>query len=161
MRLRELPGHLELGLFILLFRGASVTMSIKELVRFAAALSEWMPPTIVQASRLETAERASERASRLVPGAVCLHRALAARVWLARRGVPTSLVVGFRRDDTLEGHAWLDVESRDGPSELFFEPDYRESFREAELVEPARREPDKWPRPDETEQLQDEETGRG
>jgi hypothetical protein len=156
MSLRSLPGQLELGFFVLLFRAAALTMSIRELVRFATALSEWLPPTVVEASRrpsLEEAEPAARRASRLVPGARCLHRALAARVWLARRGVCSSLVVGFRENGGLEGHAWLEVGGVRGGEELFVEEGYRESFREADLVEDADEIRGRAPREEESEQL--------
>ncbi|MFW5967482.1 MAG: lasso peptide biosynthesis B2 protein [Persicimonas sp.] len=79
------------------------------------------------------AELLAHRASRLVPGAECLHRALACRVWLARRGIDAEIVVGFRKRGAIEGHAWLEVDTPDGPRTMFKgdEDGYRESFREA------------------------------
>lgn len=43
--------------------------------------------------------------------AVCLPQALAARVMLARRGIPSTLCLGVRRDDrgALLAHAWVEV----------------------------------------------------
>ncbi len=49
------------------------------------------------------------RWSAVVPGANCLHRALATRVWLAARRVDSTVVVGFRKRAEFEGHAWLEV----------------------------------------------------
>lgn len=80
----------------------------------------------------EVAEILAGRASKLVPGAQCMHRALAGRVWLARRGVQAQIVVGFRKRGAIEGHAWLELETPAGARELFRSADdgYRESFRE-------------------------------
>lgn len=48
-------------------------------------------------------------AARLPWRSDCLVQALAARSWLARQGVATSLVMGVRKDrpDDLAAHAWL------------------------------------------------------
>lgn len=121
-------------------RVAAECMSIEALLRLAAGGAKWAgcwprrttpgtpPQEIAQHAQLLAA-----RASRLVPGAACLHRALASRVWLARRGVSAQIVVGFRKRAALEGHAWLEISTPDGPIVLFRGPadDYRESFREA------------------------------
>jgi hypothetical protein len=58
---------------------------------------------------LARAERGAWRASRLVPGAACLHRALAVRLWLAWHGQASQVVVGFRQRGEVQGHAWLEV----------------------------------------------------
>lgn len=51
-------------------------------------------------------------ASRFVCGATCLTQALAARVLLARRGIPSALHLGVAKGEasSLEGHAWLEGE---------------------------------------------------
>jgi len=160
MNLRSLVEHAEMGILVMVFRAASWTTSIKRLVRFAAALAERLPSTFGEVDRraaIGAAERAAERASRLVPGARCLHRALASRVWLARRGVRSGLVVGFRRDGALEGHAWLELEGpRDG-EELFVEQGYQQSFREADLVEEGPVPGEYAPREEEAERIATEE----
>ncbi|MBX9797090.1 lasso peptide biosynthesis B2 protein [Sphingomonas sp.] len=67
------------------------------------------------AHRLATARQigwAVATAARLVPfRAVCLPQALAARAMLARRGTPSVLHFGARRDDAraMVAHAWLDA----------------------------------------------------
>lgn len=125
---------------VALARVAAECMSIEALLRLAAEGAKWagrLPrraterPAEDEIARL--AELLAARASRLVPGAACLHRALASRVWLARRGVQAQIVVGFRKRGVIEGHAWLEVSTPDGPLVLFRGPadDYRESFREA------------------------------
>lgn len=42
----------------------------------------------------------------------CLPQAMAAKRVLARRGYPSTLYLGVRKDDTLEAHAWLRYGSR-------------------------------------------------
>lgn len=90
-------------------------------------------------TQLERARLTAHRASRLVPGAQCLQRALASRVWLARRGVASEVIVGFRMSGELEGHAWLEIRDGSLSRDLFREDNsgYRESFRESEVVERA------------------------
>ena len=53
-------------------------------------------------------------ASRLIPGARCLERALAARVLLGWRGYPVCLRVGVAKNEKgqLLSHAWLEIEGR-------------------------------------------------
>ncbi|TXD35105.1 lasso peptide biosynthesis B2 protein [Lujinxingia vulgaris] len=64
-------------------------------------------------------ERSVLRASRLIPGARCAPRALAARHMLARRGIVSRLVVGLRLKPHPEGHAWLELGSPAHPLRLF------------------------------------------
>lgn len=65
------------------------------------------------ASRCQRAEQLSWRWVRLVVGARgdCYDRAVAARWWLARRGVHVHVIIGVRgRPQELEGHAWIEDE---------------------------------------------------
>ena len=65
-------------------------------------------------------ELALHRASRLIPGVTCIHRALAGQRILGRRGEAAKLVIGLRKsEDALEGHAWLEL--REGAQKLFVE----------------------------------------
>src|SRR5690554_3400663 len=100
--------------------------------RFPAQLQGSVPRVQAIAQAAVLSELLAHRASRVVPGARCMHRALAGRVWLARRGIASKIVVGFRKRGVLEGHAWLEIQAPDGPFELFKGTDdgYRESFRE-------------------------------
>ncbi|WP_168210748.1 lasso peptide biosynthesis B2 protein [Persicimonas caeni] len=123
---------------IAIARLATEVFSIEQLLKLAGEAAQWAErfPSFDRRSPDEWAEIAdllANRASRLVPGAQCLQRALASRVWLARRGIDAQIVVGFRKRGTLEGHAWLELQLSGGPSTLFkgFEDGYRESFREA------------------------------
>jgi Transglutaminase-like superfamily len=53
--------------------------------------------------------RALYRASRWIPQARCLHRALALLLWLRRRGIAADLRMGVRSArETLQGHAWVE-----------------------------------------------------
>lgn len=120
-----------------LARAASELMSIQKLLQTVGKWARRAQSLPVRRERsvdawLEIGELLALRASRLVPGAACMHRALACRVWLARRGVDAQIVVGFRKRGAIEGHAWLEVSTPDGPRLLFKADgdDYRESFRE-------------------------------
>ena len=74
---------------------------------------------------------ASSLASRL-PIANCLDEAIAARLWLARRGVRADVVVGMRRaDGGWDGHAWFE---HGGVSYGAGELSHKVVFRESELV---------------------------
>lgn len=64
-------------------------------------------------SRADACVRAAGLAARLVPGTRCLGRALTARALLRREGIPSSLVVGVKRDTTgIAAHAWLEHDGR-------------------------------------------------
>jgi hypothetical protein len=50
-------------------------------------------------------------ASRFIPGARCLARAMAAQLLLARAGHLADLRIGVRKDgNSLDAHAWLEFE---------------------------------------------------
>jgi len=55
--------------------------------------------------------RSIERARRWIPQSTCLVEALSARYLLCRRGIPSDLCIGVRRNSHggLEAHAWLRV----------------------------------------------------
>ncbi|MFP4600464.1 MAG: lasso peptide biosynthesis B2 protein [Persicimonas sp.] len=119
-------------------RAASELFSIEKLLQTVGNWSRRAARHPVREQRAddewqEIAELLAHRASRLVPGARCLHRALACRVWLARRGIDATIVVGFRKRGALEGHAWLEIVTPGGSRTMFKSDgdDYRESFREA------------------------------
>ena len=65
-------------------------------------------------------ELALRRASRLIPGARCIHRAVAGRRMLARRGIDARVVIGLRSHQGLDGHAWLEF---DDGSTMFADDD--------------------------------------
>jgi hypothetical protein len=131
-------------------RVVGAMLNIEDLLRVTGRAARWAarcrarpadvdyPATQAEVIEASTAlgELLAHRASRLIPGARCLHRALAGRVWLARRGVDAQIVVGFRKRGAIEGHAWLEVQTPDGPRLLFkgAGDGYRESFREPKLA---------------------------
>lgn len=57
---------------------------------------------------------AVRQAARLVPRASCLTQGLAAQIMLARRGLPSTLHIGVRKDALapFEAHAWLTFQGR-------------------------------------------------
>ncbi len=73
-------------------------------------------------------ERAVMRWGRVMRWIDCMDRAIAVRWWLAARGQASEIVVGFRRREAWEGHAWLES----GERRWFVEvgAGYREVFRE-------------------------------
>ena len=79
----------------------------------------WVTPCRENHDTLARGRALATRWSSWVPGATCLHRALATRVWLAAFRVDSRIVLGFRRHDSLTGHAWLEVDLGDGVAVLF------------------------------------------
>ena len=137
MKTSHITDQLEILLLLVGARGASEIWSIDRLLfgtRRLAALAQQYPVGREHAvdDWQRIAARAVGRVSRLIPGVRCLHRALACRVWFARRGVRSEVVVGFRKRGAIEGHAWLEIHAPDGPLLMFHseEDGYKESFRE-------------------------------
>lgn len=133
-------AHLEMLTYVGVARALAQSMPVRRLIPLAGragdSLHRLWPAAMGAHEAIAQAERTAHRASRLVPGAACMHRALAARVFLARRGVASELVVGLRKTGALEGHAWLEVEVDGGHTALFVteEAGYRESFRESSVA---------------------------
>jgi len=75
-------------------------------------------PTTIDPAHAELVERVAfaipRVAARLPWRADCLVQALAARRWLGRNGVATTLGLGVHKDmpDTFEAHAWLKAGDR-------------------------------------------------
>lgn len=69
-----------------------------------------------RADRIETAIR---RIDRFVPASTCIHRAVACRRMLSRRGIDARVVIGLKSDDELAGHAWVEIGEDDRPITLF------------------------------------------
>ncbi|MBA2665058.1 MAG: lasso peptide biosynthesis B2 protein [Bradymonadaceae bacterium] len=130
----------EMGVLVLGARLLSPVLTLKQLVTLAHHAAEFAPPRALHRAQLsEGASLAAilaNRASRLVPGTSCMHRAVAARLWLARRGIAGRIVIGFRKRGWLEGHAWLEISTDTDPIYLFkSESDgYSRSLDEDELV---------------------------
>ena len=69
-------------------------------------------------------ERALRRMNRFVPGATCIHRALAAQRMLLRRRASCRIVIGLRRGtQDVEGHAWVEAGDGDRTVCAFFTDD--------------------------------------
>lgn len=66
--------------------------------------------TSAEAERIgRRVERAIRRVDRFVFGTTCIHRAVAARRMLYRRGVDARVAIGLRKRGDLEGHAWVEL----------------------------------------------------
>lgn len=84
---------------------------------FKQVRSSVLPPLKARNASLDRARsiavgRAVESAARFVPGALCLAQSLAGQVMLSRRGVPSTIHVGFLRSaetGEVSGHAWLEA----------------------------------------------------
>ncbi len=133
LRLRDL----EMAGYLLLFRALSIGANARILLDVAEQLADWLATPDRDSDDATPPEwggarRSAQSLSQWIPGARCLHRALASRIWLARRGIEAEVVVGFQRREQLQGHAWLERQGKLGaPARLFLDDpdDYREVFR--------------------------------
>lgn len=85
---------------------------VQDVVRWSERAADLLRCTAVVPEKPDTLMRGralAYRWSAVVPGATCLHRALATRVWLAAVGIDSRVVLGFRKRPHFEGHAWLEV----------------------------------------------------
>lgn len=141
----HLPEHLIVGGLVAIARWAAPRWGVGQTVRIAndlasrlverARLRDPVPGHI--AARTEVGRVAALRASRLVPGANCLHRAFALRVWFGSQGVESRIVIGFRKRESFEGHAWIEIACDDGSTVTLFCTDadgYREVADEALIL---------------------------
>ncbi len=137
-------AQLEMGILIASARVLTTFMGLKEIVTLCHTVAEKMPGFMVQETSKATLEDTvkrgkvlAARASKLVPGSECMHRALATRLWLARRGVDSQIVVGFRKRGAIEGHAWLEVVLANGQLEDVYRSEadgYSRSLDESDMV---------------------------
>lgn len=123
-------------------RALSVFWPLADLLEWADARAEsgWVERGLPEAERRELARLAegyAGRASSYLPGTRCLHRALAAQIWLARRGIDSEVVVGLRRSGDLEGHAWLEWDR--GRETLFGEGGEEEEKEYREILRSSRK----------------------
>lgn len=136
--------QLEMGILVASARVLTSFMGIKEIVSLCHGAVSKMPGFVVQETSRESVEETvgrgkilASRASKLVPGSACMHRALATRLWLARRGVDSQIVIGFRKRGAIEGHAWLEVVMANGQLEDVYRSEadgYSRSLDEGDLV---------------------------
>ena len=107
---REIPELIFLGCFI---GGAQIAhrfTTTQELVKISKALTAFVPKIIeADDENLARLERWSNRISKRIPGSHCLHRAVGLNVLLGFEGIPSNVVVGFRKREKIEGHAWLEI----------------------------------------------------
>jgi hypothetical protein len=96
---------IRLGLSLLAFQQV-----LKIRCRLKSFQRKWSsnPPPLYQISW------ALDTASRYIPGAKCLARALAGQLLIARWGIPTSIHIGVKKngESALMAHAWLEFQGR-------------------------------------------------
>jgi Transglutaminase-like superfamily len=86
-------------------------MSLRRLRAFIARAADWRRgahrSSRASVERIAWAVRA---AARYVPGATCLHEALAAELMLVHNGHPARVRIGMAKTEkrALEGHAWVE-----------------------------------------------------
>jgi hypothetical protein len=122
-RSRRIAENLAMGGLIAASRGVRLAdVKIQRLVgwseRVGSAL-RWASPLPEHHDTLARGRALAYRWSKFVPGANCVDRAVATRVWLAGFRIDSRIVLGFRRRNGLEGHAWLEVELTDAVTLLF------------------------------------------
>ena len=120
---------IELGIWLLLASVVSRAATPERAVRVACRVSQevWASRSRAREKEMDI-ERAAHSWGRWMRWLDCMDRAIAVKWWMAARGEPAVLVVGFRKSETWEGHAWLER----GGRRWFVEPGagYREVFRE-------------------------------
>lgn len=114
IRLASPEGRRLLPAWLLLWE-VDLWLRLAGFARLQAALSRpprAAPPRGEAVELIEAARRMAQailRASRYVPRARCLHRALALLLWLRRRGIQADLRLGVRSGaEAIEGHAWVE-----------------------------------------------------
>lgn len=129
----SLIEHAEFLLYLASARAISRRLSPEQILKIAAQLGALFEKVSIERHAIASKqlEAMAWRSSKLLPAVDCVDRALAARAFLARRGVGAVVVIGMRRGaHEWEGHAWLER----GPGELLFVSGigaYREVAREA------------------------------
>ena len=95
---------------------------IRDVLRLAERAAATLRGTSLLPEHPETLARAralAYRWSKIIPGCSCLHRAVSTQVFLGAFRMQTRVVLGVRRTNALEGHAWLEVHLGDAATLLF------------------------------------------
>ncbi|GEM_PF-3692998 len=110
LRKREIFEMLCLGSFI---GGAQLLhhfSTTNELVNRAKSIHAFVPKLgRVDEDALDHLESLSEKISSKIPRSHCLHRAIGLHLLLGLKGVSSTVIIGFRRGDSIQAHAWLEV----------------------------------------------------
>lgn len=80
----------------------------------------WATPFRTRGDTRDRAQALAHTWSGRIPGCSCLHRAVSTQLWLAAVGVESRVVLGLRKRETIEGHAWLELAS---PPQTLFDDD--------------------------------------
>lgn len=92
-----------------------------DISRRAASTARWTSVLRENPDTLARGRALAYRWAGVVPGCSCLHRATSTQVWLAAFRIDSRVVLGVRRRNALEGHAWLEVYLEDAATLLFID----------------------------------------
>jgi hypothetical protein len=129
--------HLEMLGLLAFFRAlGAAPLSVR--LAWVDRLALFLPRSSDEDAAGARAMQLAGRCSRLVPGALRLHRALAAKAWLERRGHAPDFVLGLPAGGAeADGHAWLELDGV--PLERVDEPSFAFVLREPALRAAGRR----------------------
>lgn len=119
---RRIAENVAMGALIAGARVLLPRTKVQTLVRMSERTAKTLAVVTPFHARGDTLARGRELAyrwSRRVHGSHCLHRALATRVWLAAYRIDSRIVLGFRKREAFEGHAWLEVPLDDAATLIF------------------------------------------
>lgn len=116
----DVPSRRRLGVLaralptVAVVRAALWLLPYDRWTRVVRAIRRRADGSVARGASVEDVTWGVRRASRFVPGATCLTRALSAQVLLSHAGHASELRIGVRReaDGALHAHAWL--EGKDG-----------------------------------------------
>lgn len=123
---RRVGENVAMGTLLVVSRGLVSACRVQRALQWTEQVSNavrWTSPLRRAGDTIPRARALAYRWSRWVPGANCLHRALATRLWLAAYRIDASVVVGFRKRDRFEGHAWLEIPLEDAVTLMFVSDD--------------------------------------
>jgi hypothetical protein len=112
-RVRRLPLVLEAFCFLTVARLAIALLPFSWITKTLAAPPEPRPDGALRTIK-DVCNAVTTAVRKLAPSAVCLPQALAGHWMLYRRGVPSAVCFGVRRDSiaAFEAHAWLGAGDR-------------------------------------------------
>jgi hypothetical protein len=108
------PGDQVRAVFtIALLAGAKLSLKTMPFLRVKRLVEGARPHSLFQ-GRFNPRQVASavKRAAPLVPGATCLPQAIACQLLLTWSGFEGRLQIGIRKEENIEGHAWVECEGR-------------------------------------------------
>ncbi len=126
---------IEMGVWLVAATVGSRALPPRTTLRWTSRVAAWLATTQltppIASHKSEEAHTIASAISSHLPLSNCLDEAVAARLWLARRGVGVDVVVGMRRAGARwDGHAWFE---HDGVAYGAGHLPHKVVFRESEL----------------------------